>query len=170
MTLFNSKWKYNKISRLLPRSVHDTELCSFPLVVSIAEDDKEMYKDYNARAQPLFFSLNFFSVTLSLPSPFFFFGFFKFWRCLAYSRWERAPSKILKLGAKEKHSSFSKILWALFLRFWHFWRENDVTNLAPNFDFSNMGYLMLLFERTFYKDLKTEKKLKYEHQSKEKTF
>ena len=36
--------------------------------------------------------------------------------------------------------------------------ENDVMNLAPNFGFANMGYLMLLFERTFYKDLKTEKR------------
>ena len=26
----------------------------------------------------------------------------------------------------------------------------------PKFDFANMGYLMLLFERTFHKDLKTE--------------
>ena len=31
-------------------------------------------------------------------------------------------------------------------------------NLAPNFGFANMGYLLLLFERTFYKDLKIEKK------------
>ena len=54
---------------------------------------------------------------------------------------------------------FSKILWFLFLRFWNFWRENDVTNLAPNFGFANMGYLMLLFERTFHKVLKSEKNL-----------
>ena len=33
------------------------------------------------------------------------------------------------------------------------------TNLAPNFSFANMGYLMLLFERYFQKDLKTEKKV-----------
>ena len=31
-------------------------------------------------------------------------------------------------------------------------------NLVPKFGFANMGYLMLIFERTFYKDLKTEKK------------
>ena len=35
---------------------------------------------------------------------------------------------------------------------------NDVTNFVPKFGFANMGYLMLLFERTFHKDLKTEKK------------
>ena len=29
----------------------------------------------------------------------------------------------------------------------------------PKFGFVNMGYLMLPFERTFHKDLKTEKKL-----------
>ena len=28
----------------------------------------------------------------------------------------------------------------------------------PKFGFANMGYLMLLFERTFHKDLKSEKK------------
>ena len=39
----------------------------------------------------------------------------------------------------------------------HFWRENDVTNFVPKFGFTNMGYLMLLFEKTFHKDLKTEK-------------
>ena len=32
-------------------------------------------------------------------------------------------------------------------------------NLAPNFGFANMGYLLLLFERTFHKDLKIEKKV-----------
>ena len=31
-------------------------------------------------------------------------------------------------------------------------------NLAPNFGFGNMGYLMALSERTFHKDLKSEKK------------
>ena len=31
-------------------------------------------------------------------------------------------------------------------------------NKAPNFGFANMGYLMSLFERTFHKDLKIEKK------------
>ena len=31
-------------------------------------------------------------------------------------------------------------------------------NLAPNFGFANMGYLKLLFERTFPTDLKTEKR------------
>ena len=36
-------------------------------------------------------------------------------------------------------------------------RENDVTNTAPNFGFANMGYLVLQFEKTFHKDLKTEK-------------
>ena len=30
-------------------------------------------------------------------------------------------------------------------------------NLVPKFGFANMGYLMLLFERTFHKDLKTAK-------------
>ena len=30
-------------------------------------------------------------------------------------------------------------------------------NLVPNFGCANMGYLMLLFERTFHKYLKTEK-------------
>ena len=34
-------------------------------------------------------------------------------------------------------------------------------NLAPNFGFANMEYLMLLFARTFHKDLTMEKKLKY---------
>ena len=29
---------------------------------------------------------------------------------------------------------------------------------VPKFGFADMGYLMLLFERTFHKDLKTEKK------------
>ena len=33
----------------------------------------------------------------------------------------------------------------MFLRFWHFWRENDITNLVPNF--ADMGNLMLLFTR-----------------------
>ena len=64
---------------------------------------------------------------------------------------------ILELGTK-KNSSFSKILCFLFLRFLHFWRENDVMNCVPKFAFANMGYLMLSFERTFHKDLKTEKK------------
>ena len=45
-----------------------------------------------------------------------------------------------------------------FSDFLHFWRENDVTSFVPKFGFANMGYLMLLFERTFHKDLKTEKK------------
>ena len=40
----------------------------------------------------------------------------------------------------------------------HFWRENDVTNCVPKFGFANMGYLMVPFERTCLKDLKTEKK------------
>ena len=31
-------------------------------------------------------------------------------------------------------------------------------NLVPKFGFANMRYLMLLFERTFHKDLKTKKK------------
>ena len=35
--------------------------------------------------------------------------------------------------------------------------KNDITNLVPNFGFANMGYLMLLYERTFHKDLKTAK-------------
>ena len=36
----------------------------------------------------------------------------------------------------------------------HFWQENDVTKLAPNLFFSIMGYLMMVFERTYHKDLK----------------
>ena len=63
----------------------------------------------------------------------------------------------LKLGNK-KNSSFSKILCFLFLRSLYFWRENDITNFVPKFGFANMGYLKILFERTFLKDLKTEKK------------
>ena len=31
-------------------------------------------------------------------------------------------------------------------------------NLAPSFGFANIGYLTLLFERTFHKDLKTKKR------------
>ena len=31
-------------------------------------------------------------------------------------------------------------------------------NFLPKFDFAIMGYLMLPFERTFHKDLKTKKK------------
>ena len=31
-------------------------------------------------------------------------------------------------------------------------------NFVPKFGFANMGYLMLPFERTFHKGLKTEKK------------
>ena len=46
-----------------------------------------------------------------------------------------------------------------FLDFGIFRGGNDVTNLAPNFGFFNMGYLMVLFERTLHKDLKTEKKI-----------
>ena len=61
-----------------------------------------------------------------------------------------------------KKSSFSKIVCFLFFRFWHFTQENDVTNLAPNFGFSNMGYLMALSERTFHKDLKRYNVLKFE--------
>ena len=45
--------------------------------------------------------------------------------------------------------------FSLFLKFWHSSQENDVMNLAPNFSFANMRYLMLLFERIFHKDLKT---------------
>ena len=69
-------------------------------------------------------------------------------------------SIILKLGTKKELVILLNPT-LLFLRFWHFWRENDVTKLAPNFGFANMSYLMLLFERTFHKDLKTEKKLRY---------
>ena len=54
-------------------------------------------------------------------------------------------------------SLFSKILCFLFLRFLHFWRENDVTNCVPKFGFANMGYLMSPFEGTFHKDPKTGK-------------
>ena len=35
--------------------------------------------------------------------------------------------------------------------------ENDVTNCVPKIGFANLGYLTLPFERTFHKDLKTEK-------------
>ena len=35
--------------------------------------------------------------------------------------------------------------------------ETDVTNCVPKFGFASMGYLMLPFERTFHKDIKTEK-------------
>ena len=45
----------------------------------------------------------------------------------------------------------------LFLRVYHFWRENDVTNFVRKFGLAYMGYVMLLFERTLHKDLKTEK-------------
>ena len=31
-----------------------------------------------------------------------------------------------------------------------------MTSCVPKFGFANMGYLMLSFERTFHKDLKTE--------------
>ena len=57
---------------------------------------------------------------------------------------------------RTRHSLKSYVF--LFLRFLHFWRENDVTNCVPKFGFANMGYLMSPFERTFHKDLKTEKK------------
>ena len=69
-------------------------------------------------------------------------------------------SVILKLGTK-KELVILKIRCFLFLRFLHFWRENDVTNCVPKFRFANMGYLMLPFERNCHKDLKTEKNLKY---------
>ena len=49
-------------------------------------------------------------------------------------------------------------MFFVFEIFAFFWRENDVTNFVPKFGFVNMGYLMLLFEKTFHKDLKTEKK------------
>ena len=52
--------------------------------------------------------------------------------------------------------------WLYGFSLLHFWRENDIKNCVPKFGFANMGYLMLPFERTFHKDLKTEKKnLKY---------
>ena len=50
----------------------------------------------------------------------------------------------------------------LFLRFRHFWWENDITNLAPNFGFANMGYLMLLcLKELFTRISKPKKVLKY---------
>ena len=49
------------------------------------------------------------------------------------------------------------MIFFFLFTFLHFWRENDVTNFVPKFGFANMGYLMLLFQRTFHKDLKTEK-------------
>ena len=64
-------------------------------------------------------------------------------------------SKAIAFAKCKKNSSFSKILCFLFLRFLHFWRENDVTNCVPKFGFANMGYLMLPFERTCHKDFKT---------------
>ena len=48
-----------------------------------------------------------------------------------------------------------------FSNFDIFRRENDVTKLAPKFAFSITGYLMTVSERPCYKDLKTEKKMKY---------
>ena len=84
------------------------------------------------------------------------------------SRWACVPSKmpgsnnflsfysiILTLGTK-KNLSFSKIFFEILA----FLARNDVKNLAPNFSFANMGYLMLLFERSFHKDLKTRKSFK----------
>ena len=81
------------------------------------------------------------------------------------SRWACVPSKmpgsnnflsfysiILTLGTK-KNLSFSKIFFEILA----FLARNDVKNLAPNFSFANMGYLMLLFQRSCHKDLKTEK-------------
>ena len=49
----------------------------------------------------------------------------------------------------------------LFFRFWHFWRENDVTKFPPNFVFSIIGHLMMVSERTHYKDVKSENIFKY---------
>ena len=94
------------------------------------------------------------------------------------SRWACVPSKmpgsnnflsfysiILTLGTK-KNLSFSKIFFEILA----FLARNDVKNLAPNFSFANMGYLMLLFERSFHKGLKTGKKLDMSIQSKDITF
>ena len=50
------------------------------------------------------------------------------------------------------------MFFVLFLRFWHFWQEKDVTNLAPNFSFPNMGYVMLLFKKNFSQGSQNQKK------------
>ena len=66
-------------------------------------------------------------------------------------------SIILKLGTKKsRHSQKSYF----FLKIFTFLTYNDVTSLAPNFGFADMGYLMLLSERTFHKDLKNRKSFK----------
>ena len=52
-----------------------------------------------------------------------------------------------------------KILCFLFLIFWHFWRENDVTNLARNFRFANMGHLMLLCLKDLFTRISKPKKV-----------
>ena len=50
-----------------------------------------------------------------------------------------------------------KNLCFLFFRFWHFWRENDVTKFPPNFVFSIMGYLIMVSEISHHKNAKSEK-------------
>ena len=57
------------------------------------------------------------------------------------------------------------MLTFLFLRFLHFWRENDVTNCVSKFGFAKlkMGYLVVPFERNCPKDLKTEKSFEIIH-------
>ena len=44
------------------------------------------------------------------------------------------------------------------------------SRIVPKFGFANMRYLRLPFERTFHKDLKTEKSFQMSIQSKDMTF
>ena len=62
---------------------------------------------------------------------------------------------MLKLGTKKRIRHSPKSYVFIFKNLGFFTWQNDVTNLAPNFGFANMGHLMLLFERNFHKDLKT---------------
>ena len=59
-------------------------------------------------------------------------------------------SVILKLGTKKELVVLKNLI--IFLE------DFCILSFLPKFGFANMGYLMLLSERTFYKDLKTEKK------------
>ena len=47
-----------------------------------------------------------------------------------------------------------------------FWWEIDVTKFLPHFVFSIIGYLMMVSERTHYKDVKSEKIFEYAYQPK----
>ena len=87
-----------------------------------------------------------------------------------FARWARTRSKmpgfenflsfysvILKLGTKKELVVLENPMFFCFGNFSKFSRENDVMNFVSKFGFANMGYLMLVVERTFHKDLKTEK-------------